>query len=127
MNAIRTLSRVILPLLLVVGSHAFAMESGTFLQDDVLLKKPEPKSKVLATVTKGTKVEILRIYGPWYLVRNDRKQSGWAIAAHLRRHDSTVGPGVGASDAFGGVSSMQSAPSSSAAPSTGAPSSVFRH
>lgn len=120
MNRFRTATL----LLLFLASHALALESGTFLRDDVLRKKPKADAKVLASVGKGTKAEVLRVAGPWYLVRIDGKWEGWVPVNALRRHDSTAGAGAGALDSIGGVpGSMGAAGSLGGAPSNGGKSS----
>ena len=110
----RMITALLLPALLAASAALHAMESGTFLQDDILRKKPEASAKVLGTVEKGTKVEILRIYGPWYLVSTG-KSAGWVVASHLRRHDSSFGPGFGGPSAFGGAGSVHAAPAAGGA------------
>jgi hypothetical protein len=111
--------RAVALLLLVLAGHAFAMESGTLLQDEILREKPKAKAKVIGEVAKGVKVELLRISGDWYFVKIDNRWTGWVPVASVRRTDSTVGAGIDDLNSTRGMPSVTPAASGSLPPAKG--------
>lgn len=106
------------PVLLLVAGQALAMESGTFLDKNVLRDKPKANAKILADVARGTKAQIVAQDGKWFRVVIDGKWTGWVPVAALRRHDATVGGGVNSLDSMSGTSAFGGASSTGGAPST---------
>lgn len=106
-------------LLMLLAGHAFAVESGTLLQDEILREKPKAKAKVIGEVAKGVKAELLRISGGWYFVKIDNRWTGWVPVSSVRRTDSTFGAGINDLNSTRGMPSATPDASGSLQPAKG--------
>lgn len=118
--SVRRLARCVAVVLLAsLASLAFAVESGTLLNDEILREKPKAKAKVIGELAKGVKVELLRVSGPWYFVKIDNRWTGWIPVTSVRRTDSTFGAGINDLKSTGGMPSATPDSSGSLKPAQG--------
>lgn len=91
----------------LIAAAAFALwiaapawaASGTVLRAEKLYREPAATSKVTASVSKGSRVEILAKQGGWLQVRSG-KSTGWIRLLSVRAGDGGLG-GSGARDVVG--------------------------
>ncbi len=91
----------------VLAASALAAP-GTVLRNDKLYSQPSASSKVAATVSKGTSVNILAKQGGWLRVSSG-KSTGWIRLLSVRAGAGGLG-GAGLGDVVG-AATTRSAPS----------------
>jgi uncharacterized protein YgiM (DUF1202 family) len=69
---------------LLMSVAAQAVENGTTIKSDALKTAPFADAEVIATLSPGSKVEILKKEGGWYQIKS-HQGSGWIRLLSIRR------------------------------------------
>jgi len=77
---------------LLLSGALHAAESGTVIRGDELRTEPFRDAKIVAKLTAGDKLDILRKDGGWYQV-NSAKGRGWVRMLSIRKGDARKGGG----------------------------------
>jgi hypothetical protein len=87
------LIKIMLVVLSMLVTHPiWAAESGTALKADAIRAEPFGDAKMVATLSAGDKVEILKKDGGWLQVKS-AKGSGWVRMLSIRKGEARKGSG----------------------------------
>ncbi len=87
------LRRLVAGLLLVLPASLLAADPATLSRVDALRDKPFADAKVVVSLAKGAKVDILARNGGWYQVKSGTK-TGWVRMLSVRRSTAPAGSNV---------------------------------
>lgn len=94
---------LLLAALLLTSGTVLAGENATAVKTDALRAEPFADAKTVATLSAGSKVEIMKREGGWYQVKS-AQGSGWVRMLSLRKGDGQK-PAAASASSLAGLAS----------------------